>query len=118
MVPNVSSTAAKAVTQRAASPLPVASSRVSGTREVAEVLPRTVTLVTASPWYSTPTTTSASVVTTGRVRLGSRNSADRWVTASQPAKEKNSRLAADPTAAQPYGRNGARLADRACGAAS
>lgn len=78
--------------------------------------PSTVTLAAATDRYRNPTTTTAMPAERGMSCAGRRNSAARWVIASQPAKLHTSSAAAWPTASQPCGANGCRFAVRACGA--
>ena len=60
--------------------------------------PSTATEAATTPMYTTPTTIRVSHVARLRSRSGLRNSPARCVTASQPAKQKKSRLATPPTA--------------------
>lgn len=57
-------------------------------------------------------------VARGRVRRTSRNSADRWAIASQPAKAKNSTTVARPMPPTPCGANVPRFSARSCGSAT
>ncbi|RBP63942.1 hypothetical protein DFO66_10838 [Brevibacterium sanguinis] len=61
---------------------------------------------------------TVSSVARGRVRRTSRNSADRWATASHPAKAKNSTTTAWPIPAIPVGAKGVNAAPETCGTAT
>lgn len=72
----------------------------------------------ATPMYSTVTSAIVSSVARGRVRLTSRNSADRCAMASQPAKAKNSTMTAWPIPDTPCGANGLNRTAWNCGMAA